>query len=107
MLSDFFSSLFEDASIEGRVRARRGRFIARICFGLLGFALCIAGAVHFTFKPGLTGYVALRSSMVAVFVFFACFWLLNVALARSWRWPLKLFALSFVALFASRILLGP
>lgn len=106
MLSDFFSSLFEDASIEGRVRTRRGRIVARIFFGLLGFVLCMAGAVHFLLKPGLTGNVALRISMVAVFVFFGSFWLLNVAFARPWRWPLKLFALSFVALFASRIVLG-
>lgn len=107
MLSDLFSSLFEDSSIEGRVRTRRGRVIARVFFGLLGFALCAWGAVHFLTKPGLTSNVALRGSMVAVFLFFGCFWLLNVAFARPSRWPLKLFAFSFVALFASRLLIGP
>lgn len=107
MLSDFFSSVFEGASIEGRARTRRGRVIARVFFGLLGFALCAAGAVHFLLKPDFTSNGVLRGSMVAVFLFFGCFWLLNVALARPSRWPLKLFALSFAALFASRLLLGP
>lgn len=104
MLDDLLSSLFEDLPLGG---PERGRALARIAFGLLGFALCAVGAVHFLLKPDLTENVAMRGSMVAVFVFFACFWLLNVALARPWRWPLKLFVLSFVALFASRLLFGP
>jgi hypothetical protein len=44
--------------------------------------------------------------MVAVFVFLASFSLFNVALARKWRWPLRLFVVSFAALFVSRIFFG-
>jgi hypothetical protein len=107
MLSDFLSSTIEDSTIGGRTRSRRGRVIARVFFGLLGFALCAVGALHFLLKPGLTSNGILRGSIVAMFLFFGSFWLLNVALASPSRWPLKLFALSFVALFASRMLLGP
>jgi hypothetical protein len=45
--------------------------------------------------------------MQALFVFLACFSLFNIALKRSWRWPGAGFVLSFVALFATRILCGP
>lgn len=49
----------------------------------------------------------MRLSMVAVFVFLASFSLFNVALGRKWRWPGKLFVLSFVALFGARLFFGP
>lgn len=45
--------------------------------------------------------------MIAVFVTLACFCFFNVALMRTWRWPGRLFILSFVTLFVARILLGP
>ena len=48
----------------------------------------------------------MSTSMVAVLAFLACFCLFNVALARTWRWPGWLFIVSFIALFASRIILG-
>lgn len=44
--------------------------------------------------------------MVAMFAFLAAFFLFNVALGRTWRWPGVLFAFSFVSLFVTRILFG-
>jgi hypothetical protein len=44
--------------------------------------------------------------MIALFTFMASFSLFNVALGRRWRWPARLFLLSLVALFASRVLFG-
>jgi hypothetical protein len=52
------------------------------------------------------GSATMRGSMVGVFVFLACFCLFNVAWARKWRWPGVLLILSFIALFAARILFG-
>jgi hypothetical protein len=74
-------------------------------FGLLGAGLGVTGAVHFVraFAPRHT---AMSASMVAMFVFLAAFCLFNVALGRTWRWPGVLFGVSFVLLFATRILFG-
>ena len=45
-------------------------------------------------------------SMIAMFLFLASFSLFNVGLGRPWRRPGKLFVVSIVALFVTRILFG-
>ena len=93
-------------ALAGRVgEARRTQLVVRVFFGLLGTVLCTSGAVHFvrTIAPRHT---AMSMCMVAMFVFLAAFCLFNIALGRTWRWPGVLFAVSFVALFATRILFG-
>jgi hypothetical protein len=106
MIGELLAELFGEAVLGRLGRSRQAQLIARLCFGLLGTGLCGFGAIHFMLKADLTNNVAMRGSMVAVFVFLACFSLFNVALARKWHWPLLLFIVSFVALFISRILFG-
>lgn len=106
MIDEILAEIFGQA-VFGRLPAsRRAQLLFRLFFGLLGAALGIAGAVHFANRPDLTANTALRLSMAATFVFLASFCLFNVALARPWRWPGKLFVVSFVALFATRLLFG-
>ena len=107
MLDDLLAQIFGEAAFGRLGRSRRARLLARVFFGLLGAGLGVAGVVHFLLKTGLTNNTAMHGSMVAMFVFLACFSLFNVVLARKWRWPGRLFIASFVALFLSRILLGP
>lgn len=107
MLDDLLAQIFGEAAFGRLGRSRRAQLLARVFFGLLGAGLGAVGAVHFLRETGLTDNIAMRGSMVAMFAFLACFSLFNVALARSWRWPGQLFVTSFVALFLSRILLGP
>jgi hypothetical protein len=76
-------------------------------FGLLGAGLGIAGAVHFARRPDLTSNIPMWISMMAMFAFLASFSLFNVGLGRTWRWPGKLFLVSFFALLVTRILFGP
>lgn len=107
MIDDLLGEIFGEA-IFGRLnKSRRAQLLFRLAFGLLGAGLFGAGAVWFLLKTDLTGNLALRFSMVGLFVFLGCFSLFNVALARPWRWPGRLSVLSFVALFATRLLFGP
>jgi hypothetical protein len=77
--------------------------IFRVAFGMLGVALSAAGAARsFTYPSA-----HFRLAALAVFVALGCLCLFNVTLARPWLWPLVLFALSLVALFVGRIVLGP
>ena len=106
MIDDLLSELFGEVALRRAGRSRRAQLLARLFFGLLGAGLCAFGAVHFIVREDFTDNTAMRASMVAVFVFLACFSLFNVALARTWRWPLRLFIVSFVALFVTRLLFG-
>ena len=45
--------------------------------------------------------------MALLLLSFGTFWLLNVGLARKWRWPGVLTVASLVALIAARLVLGP
>ena len=92
----------------GRLNAsRRAQLLARMFFGFLGTGLGAAGAVHFYGRLQSETNAATVASMVAVFVSLSGFCLFNVALGRTWRWPGMLFAISFVAVFVTRIVLGP
>ena len=107
MIDDILGEIFGEAVFGRLGRSRRAQLLARLFFGLLGTALCAAGAVYFVFKDNLTNNTAMHASMIAVFFFLSCFSLFNVTLARPWRWPGKLFVLSFIALFVTRFLFGP
>jgi hypothetical protein len=107
MLDDLLGHLFGEVVLGRLSRSRRAQLLFRLFFGLIGAALGGAGAVHFALQPDLTSNLALRASMLAMFVCLASFSLFNIALGRRWRWPGLGFVASFAALFASRIALGP
>jgi hypothetical protein len=106
VLDDLIGELVGHAIGSRLSESRRTQLLLRLFFGLLGTGLGIAGAVHFASRTGLTQNAALRLSIVAVFLFVASFSLFNVALGRTWRWPAKLFIVSFVAMFVARIAFG-
>jgi hypothetical protein len=107
MIGDILAGLIGEAAFGRLGRSQRAQVVFRVGFGLLGASLGIAGAVHFARRPEPITNLPMHASMLAVFVFFACFWLFNVAMLRRWRWPGVGFVVSFVALFATRIFLGP
>jgi hypothetical protein len=107
VIDDILAQIFGEAVFGRLSGSRRAQLIARLFFGLLGAALGVAGLVHFAGARGLTTNGALRASMLAMFAFFAAFWLFNVALGRRWRWPAIGFVASFVSMFVTRIALGP
>ncbi len=107
MIGEILVGIFGEA-ISSRLNAsRRIQLAIRLLFGLVGTVLGVIGAIYIGARPGITANTMLRASMVAIFVGLASFSLFNIALARSWRWPGRLFVVSFVALFVFRLLLGP
>jgi hypothetical protein len=107
MLDDLLIHLFGEAVFGKLGRSRRAQLLFRVFFGLIGAGLGVAGAVHFALKTDLTRNTAMHLSIVGLFVFLTSFSLFNVALGRKWRWPGVFFAISFVSLFATRIVFGP
>jgi hypothetical protein len=106
VIDDILAEIFREATAP-LTRSRRFQLVMRVGFGLLGMVLSIVGTIHFLLKQQMTNNMGIRISLVALFVFLACFFLFNVALARRWRWPGFLFVLSFVSVFVSRIFFGP
>ena len=99
-----FDDLFDEIDISrGSKRPGRHQALFRLAFGILGVALSAAGAVR------CLGYasVPFRIAAAAVFVSLALVCLFNVALARTWRWPLLLFAASLPALIVTRLVFLP
>ena len=107
MIDDVLAGLFGEVLLGRHTRSRRAQLLGRLFFGLLGTALGVIGAIHVSRRFDDLQNGAMRWSMVAVFVFLACFFLFNVARGRAWRWPGVLFVASFVSLFATRIVFGP
>lgn len=107
MIDDLLAEIFGEAISRRLSKSRRLQLLMRLGFGLLGTALFAAGAGWFLLRTDLTGNIAMRLSMVSLFVFLGCLALFNVALARPWRWPGRLSVLSFGALFVARFLFGP
>ena len=106
MLDDLLGGLFGEVVFGRLGRSRRAQLLARMFFGLLGAGLGIAGALHFMGRQDLTNNTPMWISMIAMFVFLSSFSLFNVGLGRTWRWPGKLFVVSFVALLVTRLLFG-
>lgn len=99
-----FDDLFDEIDLSRRGGGPyRHQTLFRVAFGVLGIALSVAGAARSLTYPS----ARFRIAAAIVFVALGCFCLFNVVLARSWRWPPVLFALSLVALFVARIALGP
>jgi hypothetical protein len=94
--------LLEDIAI-GPGGGRRFEAVIRILFGIVGALLAFAGAFHIlSYEAG----IAFRAAAIVFFIFFGCFWAFNVALYRKWRWPGRFLVISFIGIFAVRILLG-
>jgi hypothetical protein len=106
VIDDILASVFGGMLGERLGRSRRAQLLVRLFFGLLGAALGAVGAAYIGMGSA-GGGVHLRACAVALFGFLAAFSLFNVALARTWRWPGRLFVLSFVVLFVVRVLFGP
>jgi zinc transporter ZupT len=84
MIDDLLGELFGEAVFGRSSRSRRAQLLARLFFGVLGALPGFIGAVHFTVnRPEVTNPV-MQTSMIAVFLFLACFSLFNVALGRRW-----------------------
>jgi hypothetical protein len=107
MIGEILAQIVGEAAFGRLSRSRRAQVLFRVGFGLLGFLLGVAGAVHFVRLSEPITNPALHASVLALFLFLAAFFLCNVALHRGWRWPGIGFVISFVALFATRILFGP
>jgi hypothetical protein len=107
MIDEILGEIFGEAALHSLTRSRRVQLIARVFFGLLGAALGATGAVYVAVRPDAPANAAMHASMIASFVFLSCFSLFNVALARTWRWPGRLFVAAFVLIFVTRIVLGP
>lgn len=104
MLDDLLVHLFGQAVFGRYDPSARMRLLVRLAFGLLGAALGVTGAVHVLSRTGPSAH--LRLAMAALFLSFGAFWLLNVGLARTWRWPGVLTLASLIALLGARLLLG-
>ncbi|MGE5927688.1 MAG: hypothetical protein ACM357_10050 [Gemmatimonadota bacterium] len=104
MLDDLLVHLFGQAVFGRYDPSARTRLLVRLAFGLLGAVLGVAGAAHVVSRAEPSPH--LRLAMAALLLSFGAFWLLNVGLARSWRWPGILTLASLIALIAARLLLG-
>jgi hypothetical protein len=107
VIDEILIGVFGEAVLGRLNGSRRFQLIARMFFGFLGAVLGLVGAFYIALQQGMTQNLALQAVMILVFLFLTCFALFNVALARQWRWPGRLFILSFISLFVTRILFGP
>jgi hypothetical protein len=107
VLGDWIGEIVGEAVFGRLGRSQRAQQLARLFFGLLGAGLGIAGAIHFAGRRELASNIPMWTSMIAIFVALASFSLFNVGLGRPWGWPAKLFLVSFVSLFLTRVLFGP
>ena len=107
MIGDLVGMLVGEA-VFGRLRnTPRTQLVARLVFGLLGTLLGAAGVIAMMTAGPATRNGPLRASMVALFIFMACFSLFNVTLARAWRWPGLCFLCCLGLMFVTRIAFGP
>jgi hypothetical protein len=104
MLDDLIETLFDDVDL-GLKGSQRAQIIMRIFFGGLGVLLSGAGVWHMLFR--VEGGLHLRCGAALMFALLAAFCLFNVCLLKKWRWPGRLFLVSFALLFVLRIVFGP
>jgi hypothetical protein len=107
VIDDLLGELFGEVVLGRLDRSRRAQLLARLFFGLVGALLGLAGTLHFAVGRREVTNPVMQACVIALFMCLDCFSLFNVALGRRWRWPGICFALSFVGLFAARILFGP
>ena len=106
MIDELLGHLFGEAIFGRYEPSRCTQLLTRLFFGLLGFVLGVVGAIHILTRNAGTG-AHMRIAMALLLLAFGTFWLLNVGLARTWRWPGVLTVASLVALIAARLVLGP
>lgn len=106
MLIEIVFELIGEATFGRLNRSQKAQVLIRVFFGFLGVFLGLAGAYHFIAAVEVSNR-AMHASMVALFVFIALFSLFNVAFKRRWRWPGLGIVVSFVSLFATRVVFGP
>ena len=106
MIDALLAQLFGEALFGRYTPSRRAHLLARLFFGLIGAALGIAGAAYMTLRPDGAS-PPMRLALALLFLSIGAFWLLNVGLARKWRWPGVLVAASLIALIAARFIFGP
>ena len=107
VIDDLLGGLVGEA-LFGRLRSTpRAQLVARLCFGLLGTGLGLAGTIHALGGGIPAANAPMRASMIALFAFMTCFCLFNVALARPWRWPGLCFLVTLALMFVTRIAFGP
>ena len=106
MIDELLAQLFGEAVFGRYTPSRRTRLLVRLAFGLLGAALGITGAAWMVLRPDGAS-PPMRLALALLLLSIGTFWLLNVGLARTWRWPGILVAASLVALIAARFIFGP
>ena len=83
MLDNLLGELFGEVVFGRLGKSRRAQLLVRVFFGLLGAALGIVGALHFSRRPDLTNNTSMWISMIAMFAFLASFSLFNIGLGRT------------------------
>ena len=106
MIDELLGQLFGEGIFRRYTPSRRTQLLTRLFFGLFGFVLGLVGGIHILTRSAATG-AHMRIAMALLLLSFGTFWLLNVGLARKWRWPGVLTVASLVALIAARLVLGP
>ena len=105
MLDDVLGEVAE--SVDLGPGSKAGQRVVRLVFGLVGVVLSGAGVYSVTLGGLHDAGLHFKLAAALVFLALGAFCLCNVALYRQWRWPGRLFVLSFVGLFLTRIFLGP
>lgn len=103
MLDDLLEDLVGEIGLRGLTRSKRAEGCFRVFFGLLMVGLGLAGAWH---TVDYDASLPFRVAGATLFLAVAALGLFNVVLLRKWRWPVLLFALAFVGVFAAAILFG-
>ena len=103
-LDDLVEAIGEAVGLRNLPASKRTQGCVRVGFGLLLVGLSAAGDWK---TLGYPASLHFRLAGMALFVALAAFGLFNIVLLRRWRWPGCLVVLTFVGLFAVRILLGP
>jgi hypothetical protein len=106
MIDDVLEGLFGEYLRSRVPHSKRAELLTRVFFGLLGAGLGLAGAWYFAARADVGGRVTMRATMILTFLFMSCFWLFNVALLRTWRWPMVMTAGSFIATILVRLIIG-
>jgi hypothetical protein len=104
MLDDVFEAVLEIVGLRALPDSKRAQGCVRVFFGLLIFALGLAGAWH---TIDYDASLHFRVAGIALMLSIALFGLFTVVLLRRWRWPGCLIVLAFFGLFFVRIVFGP
>ena len=107
MIPEAIFEMIGEAAFGRLNRSRKAQVLFRVFFGLLGTALGLFGVYHFLVNVEPPASRLLHASIVALFAFVAARAFFHIACKRPWRWPVVGVAVSFAALFITRIAFGP